>query len=63
MKIGLLKPRFIREHRHLINQPDPSELSGTKLQTKNMEGPMASATYVTKDDLVGHEWEERPLVL
>ena len=24
---------------------------------------MAAASYVAKDDLVGHQWQERPLVL
>jgi hypothetical protein len=27
------------------------------------EGPMAPATYVAQDGLVGHQWEERPLGL
>jgi hypothetical protein len=26
-----------------------------------MEGPIAPATYVAEDGLVGHQWEERPL--
>jgi hypothetical protein len=26
-------------------------------------GPMAPAAYVSEDGLVGHQWEERPLVL
>jgi hypothetical protein len=30
---------------------------------KNMVGLMASAAYVAEDGLVGHQWEERPLVL
>ena len=28
-----------------------------------MEGLVALAAYVAEDDLVGHQWEERPLVL
>jgi hypothetical protein len=28
-----------------------------------MMGLMAPAAYVAEDDLVGHKWEERPLVL
>jgi hypothetical protein len=28
-----------------------------------MEQPMALATYVTENDLVGVQWEERPLGL
>jgi hypothetical protein len=27
-----------------------------------MKGPMAPATYIAEDGLVGHQWEERPLV-
>jgi hypothetical protein len=26
-------------------------------------GLMAPAAYVAEDDLVGHQWEEKPLVL
>jgi hypothetical protein len=26
-------------------------------------GPMVPAAYVAEDGLVGHQWEERPLVL
>ena len=29
----------------------------------DMEGHMALAAYVAEDGLVGHQWEERPLVL
>ena len=28
-----------------------------------MEGPLAPAAYGVEDGLVGHQWEERPLVL
>jgi len=28
-----------------------------------MDRPMAPATYVAEDGLVGHQWEEKPLVL
>jgi hypothetical protein len=48
------------------NHTPPPEFPGTKPATKvytNMEGPMAPATYEAEDDLVGHQWEERPLVL
>jgi hypothetical protein len=27
------------------------------------EQPMAAAAYVVEDGFVGHQWEERPLVL
>jgi hypothetical protein len=29
----------------------------------HMEGPVALATYMADDGLVGHQWEEQPLVL
>ena len=35
----------------------------TTNQRVHMERPMALATYVTKDGLVGHQWEERHLGL
>ena len=44
-----------------FNWPDPLELVGTESPTK--EGPMALGAYMTEDGLVGHQWEERPLVL
>jgi hypothetical protein len=28
-----------------------------------MEGPIALAPYVAEDNLVGHQWEKRPLDL
>ena len=50
-----------------INQPDSSELPGTKPPTRVvlMEGPMAPATYVAVDYLICHhkERERSPLVL
>ena len=30
-------------------------------QRINMEGPMALASYVAEDGLVGHQWEKKPL--
>ena len=35
----------------------------TTNQRVHMEGPMALATYVAKDGLVGHQWEQWPLNL
>ena len=35
----------------------------TTNQRVHMEGPMALATYVAEDGLVGHQWEEQPLGL
>jgi hypothetical protein len=34
----------------------------TNNQRVHMKGPMAPATYIAEDGLVGHQWEERPLV-
>ena len=44
-----------------MDPPVPPELPGTKPPTK--EGPMSLAAHVAEDGLVGHQWEERPLVL
>ena len=44
-----------------VNGQDLLELLGSAPPTK--EGPMALATYVADDGLVGHQWEERPLGL
>jgi hypothetical protein len=42
----------------------PPKLPGTKSPTKQyLVGLMAPAAYVAEDGLVGHQWEERPLVL
>jgi hypothetical protein len=47
-----------------MNQSVPPELLGTKPPTRGyMERPMAPATYVAEDGIVGHQWEERPFVL
>jgi hypothetical protein len=47
-----------------MNQPGHPELPGTKPPTRvHMEGPMAIAAYVAEEALIGHQWEERPLVL
>jgi hypothetical protein len=35
----------------------------TTNQRIHVEGPMALAAYVGEDVHVGHQWEERPLVL
>jgi hypothetical protein len=35
----------------------------TTNQRVHMEGPMAPAAYVAEDGLVGHQWEEKPLVI
>ena len=51
-----------------VNGPEPFPRPGaprdwTTNQRVHMEGPMALATYVAEDGLVGHQWEERPLGL
>jgi hypothetical protein len=47
-----------------MNQPVPPELPGTKPPTKeHMVGLMAPDAYAAEDGFVGHQWEERPLVL
>ena len=51
-----------------MNQPGTPELPGTKPPVKEDHGgthggTMAPAIYVAEDGLVGHQWEERPLVL
>jgi hypothetical protein len=47
-----------------VNRLGLLELLGTGPPTKEyMEGPMALATYVAEDGLVGHQWEKWPLSL
>jgi hypothetical protein len=48
-----------------VNRPEPPGAlrDWTTNQRIHMEGPMALATYVAEDALVGHQWEERPLGL
>ena len=41
----------------------PWSSQGLNQQPKRMEQPMALAVYVSEDGLVGHLWEEQPLVL
>jgi hypothetical protein len=47
---------------HQAISPAPPFLS-IKKQRVDMEGSMAPTAYVAEDGLVGHQWEERPLVL
>jgi hypothetical protein len=49
-----------KQHCQQANLPPP-QLTGSGPPTK--EGPMALATYVAENGLVGHYWEERPLGL
>ena len=48
-----------------VNRPDLPELPGdwTTNQSVHMKGPIAPATYVAEDGLVGYQWEEQPLGL
>ena len=48
-----------------LNRTDHLKLPGDWItnQRVHMEGPTAPATYVAVDGLVGHQWEEWPLVL
>ena len=42
----------------------PWSSQGLNHQPKSTHaGPMVLAIYVAEDSLVGHQWEERPLVL
>ena len=45
-----------------INQLDTLRAPGdwTTNQRVHIEGPMALATYVAEDGLVGHQWEVQP---
>jgi hypothetical protein len=46
-----------------MNQPVPPELPETKPAIRENILWDFLAAYVTEDGLVGHQWEERPLVL
>ena len=52
-----------REQQCQLARPPGTSRYWTTNQRVHMEGPMALATYVAEDDLVGHQWEERPLGL
>jgi hypothetical protein len=41
----------------------PQSSQGLTNQGVHMKGTMFPAAYVAEDDLVRHQWEERPLVL
>jgi hypothetical protein len=45
------------------NQTPQSSHDLNTNQRVQMEGPMAPAAYVAEDGLVGHQWEERTLVV
>jgi hypothetical protein len=44
-------------------RPPQSSQGLTTNQRVHIEQPMALAKYVAEDGLVGHQWQERPLVL
>ena len=50
------------EHMFITSTPQ-SSLGLNHQSKKHMVGLMALAAYVAEDGLVGHQWEERPLVL
>ena len=52
-----------REQQCQQSRPPGAPGDWTTNQRVHMERPMALATYVTKDGLVGHQWEERHLGL
>jgi hypothetical protein len=43
-----------------VNQPESQSSQGLDHQPKV---PMAPAAYIAEDDIVGHQWEEKPLGL
>jgi hypothetical protein len=45
-----------------MNQPVPPATPGIKPPTKEYMR-MAAAAYASEDGLLGHQWEERPLVM
>jgi hypothetical protein len=49
-----------REQQCQLARPPGTSGNWTTNQRVHMEGPMALATYVAEDGLVGHQWEERP---
>jgi hypothetical protein len=59
--------RGLQPHRTSTNEPPPPptpQLPGTKPSTRvHMGEPMSLGAYVAEDVLVGHQWQERPLVL
>jgi hypothetical protein len=64
------EPKKLKELEALIggttiwtNQYPQSSQDSTTNQRVHMEGLMAPAAYIAEDGLVGHQWEERPLVL
>lgn len=56
--------KLIRKLAYTPPPPHAQSSRGLDHQLKsNMEGLMALPVYVAEDGLVGHQWEERPLVL
>ena len=56
----------LQKKKNNINQPTRHPRAPRNLTTNqriHLEGPMAPAVYLAEDGLVGHQWEERPLVL
>jgi hypothetical protein len=55
----------IKELSHLGEQQCHCQMpwSSQGLDNQSKEGPKVPSAYVAEDDLVGHQWEEWPLVL
>ena len=52
-----------REQQSQLARPPGAPGDWITIQRVHIEGPMFLAMYVAEDGLVGHKWEERPLVL
>ena len=52
-----------KEHQYELTSTPRAPWNYTTNQRKHMVGPVALAIYVAEDGLVGHQGEERPLVL
>jgi hypothetical protein len=54
---------FVEEQQYEPTSTPRAPRDQTTNQRVHMEGPMSPPSYVAKDSLVGHQREERPLVL
>jgi hypothetical protein len=53
----------LKEHEYELTSTPRAPWDYTTNQRKHMVELVALAIYVAEDGLVGHQWEERPLVL
>ena len=51
------------EHQYEVTSTPRAPWNYTTNQRKHMMQLVAIAIYVAEDDLIAHQWEERPLVL